>query len=88
MTRKDVPHILRSYEFIRKPRAEKILGCTREAKLALESLDEYATSGDEYINDTLNKLIEWLHEGKYDIDADIERGKKEFERLKSRAEAS
>ncbi|GJJ16131.1 hypothetical protein Clacol_010411 [Clathrus columnatus] len=84
-TQDNIPRLLRSYEFIRKPRAEKVLQCTREAKRALEFMDEYATASGEYINKSFDTLVQWLWEGELDLDEEVERGRKEFERLRYQA---
>lgn len=83
LTRKDIPHILHSYGFIRKERAERVLKSTREAKRAYESLDEYTDASDEHIERTVNGLVNWLWQGKLDLDEEISRGRREFERLRS-----
>lgn len=75
-------YALQSYEFVRKARAEKILACTREAKRVYESLDEYANASDERVDKTANELVNWLWQGKLDLDGEVERGKKEFDRLR------
>ncbi|GJJ13749.1 hypothetical protein Clacol_008005 [Clathrus columnatus] len=85
VTPDNVPSLLRSYEFIRKPRSEKILQCTREAKRVLEFMGEYATASNEYIKKTFDERVLWLWEGKLDLDQEVERGRKEFERLRNEA---
>ncbi|GJJ13755.1 hypothetical protein Clacol_008011 [Clathrus columnatus] len=60
VTPNNIPSLLRSYEFIRKPRSEKTLQCTREAKRVLEFMGEYAIASNEYINKTFDELVLWL----------------------------
>lgn len=84
VTPKDIPRVLKAYQYIRKPRVDRVLECTREAKCCYQFMGQHATESLEHVLKSLNNLLEWLREGQYDFDRAIANGKKEFGLLNSR----
>jgi salicylate hydroxylase len=75
-TRSTLPFVLRAYEQVRLPRANKALMSTRTSRRALEFQEEYSEAGGEEIARSLTALTEWLWEGKGDPDDDVIEAKK------------
>ncbi|KAF8532313.1 hypothetical protein JB92DRAFT_3104109 [Gautieria morchelliformis] len=80
-TRNTLPSVLRGYEQVRMPRANKVIMCTRESRRALEFQDEYEESSGEDVAQAMTSLTEWLWEGKGDPDDDVQEAKKLIEQF-------
>ncbi|KIJ50901.1 hypothetical protein M422DRAFT_158947, partial [Sphaerobolus stellatus SS14] len=71
VTRESAAAALFAYEKVRKPRATRVLYCTREAKKVYESQENYEQADGATILEALSEAVEWLWDGKGDIDDDV-----------------
>lgn len=76
-TRRTLPSVLRAYEAVRRPRANKVITTTRESRRVLEYQEEYTGAAREEVTRALHRLTEWLWEGNGKPEDDVQ----EAERL-------
>ncbi|KIJ50922.1 hypothetical protein M422DRAFT_244874 [Sphaerobolus stellatus SS14] len=76
VTRESAASALAAYERVRKPRATRVLYCTRESRKAYESQENYEQADEATIFDALTRAVEWLWDGKDEIDEDVDKALK------------